>query len=59
MKILTLLLTLFLCSCTVRVVDSRMTREELVAAFGQRDQMLSALASKITSIESNSKKENK
>lgn len=42
-----LLLALFLSGCTVSVVDKRVTREELAAAFKQRDDAIEVLAEKI------------
>lgn len=42
-----LLLAILLSGCTVSVVDGRVTREELAAAFGQRDTAIKILAEKI------------
>jgi len=50
MKLLFVITALFLSACTVRVTDSRLTREEVAAAFAQRDAALDTIVAEIKQI---------
>lgn len=48
---LVLIATLFLSGCTVKVVDSRLSREEVAAAFKQRDEAMGIMAKAIKELQ--------
>ena len=54
---LLILCALTLGGCTVTVVDSRLSREEVAKAFQQRDQVLETIVAKLKALEP--KKESK
>lgn len=51
-----IVLALFLSSCTVNVMDKRLTREEVALAFKQRDAVLEGIATKLKEMEAPKKK---
>lgn len=51
-----LMILLILSSCTIKVEDTRITREELAKAFGERDANIQLLAQKIAELTKEEKK---
>lgn len=45
-----LVLALMLSSCTIKVEDSRLTREEVAKAFAERDANILAVAQKVAEL---------
>ena len=50
-SLLLALVALILTSCTVTVEDKRLTREEVAAAFQERDKALSVLSAAVKSLQ--------
>lgn len=47
MKLVFVIMLLGLSACTVNIVDKRLTRDEVAAAFAQRDQIFKAIAKEL------------
>ena len=50
MKVTLVILAVLLSSCSVKVTDSRISREEISQAFAQRDQVLASIAKEIKTL---------
>ena len=47
-----LILALVLCGCTINITDKRLSREEIRAAFDQRDKVLTGMGKEIKDLKS-------
>lgn len=55
MKLIYLIAAFFLSACTIQIEDKRLTREEVAAAFAQRDHIFKAMAKEIQALKEDKK----